>query len=273
MFNIPDKLVKEWQSNGVIHNHKLYINTMNIYFDTFKIVSRRTSIIERKDYKSYLSHLFGDIKVTTPLSDIFFPTPKRGKEALTINKDAIEYKSFVDRINIDKFFAAMPEEHEVTKKLIEDKGLFDKIIDDCYVHFMVYYMLNQTELIRIKEMGNLTPVVDYMIANITLKDMKNYLSTTRRINIDKYSKIGVDMIFNPELLTLQKFYEQGGPMFGSLDVQLLMQKLISNLVLKSDIYIIMAIYTVLSFAQSEMMHGITDRDECSKYVIDVISKL
>ena len=62
-------------------------------------------------------------------------------------------------------------------------------------------------------------------------------------------------------------------MFGSLDVQLLMQKLISNLVLKSDIYIIMAVYTVLSFAQSEMMHGITDRDECSKYVIDVISKL
>lgn len=273
MFNIPDKLVKEWQSNGVIHNHKLYINTMNIYFDTFKIVSRRTSIIERKDYKSYLSHLFGDIKVTTPLSDIFFPTPKCGEESLTINKDAIEYKSFVDRINIDKFFTAMPEEHEVTKKLIEDKGLFDKIIDDCYTHFMVYYMLNQTELIRIKEMGNLTPVVDYMIANITLKDMKNYLSTTRKINIDKYSKIGVDMIFNPELLTLQKFYEQGGPMFGSLDVQLLMQKLISNLVLKSDIYIIMAIYTVLSFAQSEMMHGITDRDECSKYVIDVISKL
>ena len=58
-----------------------------------------------------------------------------------------------------------------------------------------------------------------------------------------------------------------------IDVDQLLRRLCANIVFNSDIYIVIAIYLILSFSKVDIKENNFDGSPCATYVRDVISKL
>ena len=85
---------------------------------------------------------------------------------------------------------------------------------------------------------------------------------------------GKGFVFNPDISATQKFYKNPTKeTIPTLDVVNLIMRLISNIVLKTDIYIILGVYLILSFAMSDFNNDKIEDSPCATYVRDVLSKL
>jgi hypothetical protein len=72
---------------------------------------------------------------------------------------------------------------------------------------------------------------------------------------------------------MKKFYDEEHGDFKTLDVVDIINRLTSNEVVKSDIWIVTALYLTLSFAMSDIYLNKIDESECAKYVRDVLAQI
>ena len=74
---------------------------------------------------------------------------------------------------------------------------------------------------------------------------------------------------------MHKFYVKGHEKdnIRSFDTSNLLLRLLNNITIKSDIYIILGIYTTLSFAMSDITNEKISDSPCIVYVRDVLSKI
>ena len=72
---------------------------------------------------------------------------------------------------------------------------------------------------------------------------------------------------------MKQFYEQEHEACPAFDVENLMKRLVTNEVIKSDIYVVTAIYLALSFAMSDIYTQHVEESPCAEYVRDILSKL
>ncbi len=133
----------------------------------------------------------------------------------------------------------------------------------------------------------MTPIIEYIVENITIDDLKANL-TSKRINMEKVVPRIKETIFLPDLGRIKSFYHTENPLFDIFDAENLIQRLMSNITLTSDMYIISGIYHLLTFALNDFAKNIDSIEEqkkdgaecpdvslskCEEYVINVLSKL
>jgi hypothetical protein len=128
-------------------------------------------------------------------------------------------------------------------------------------------------MIRLNTYSNFTPIIEYIVNNITLDDWKNFL-VSKRINEEKYAKNCEDIIFNPDVSATYKFYiEPQKETTPKFDVVNLMMRLVTNMVVKTDIILILGVYLTIGFAMSDFNNDKAEDSPCAKYVREVLSKL
>ena len=117
-------------------------------------------------------------------------------------------------------------------------------------------------------------MIEYVVTNIDIHDMKRYL-ISNKINPEKIEKHSDTVFFGPDYDMICKFYmdeknaENNLPIF---DLDHLMQRLMTNITLTSDIYIIVGIYLTASFAVADLK-GNTPNSPCAEYVRNVLAVL
>ena len=86
--------------------------------------------------------------------------------------------------------------------LSDNANTYDDIIDDIFINFCIYRYLAQIDLIRMKSVSNYTEIIEYIVNNITKKDIQSFL-VSKKINEDKYIKYCSDILFNPDVSRTQ----------------------------------------------------------------------
>lgn len=272
MFNIPNKTLLEFRDH--FQTHKVNIAACNIYFQTIRMLNGRHKIVDRKTYADNFLDMLSDIELVTPPTDSFVPTDGETKDLFMVNQLTPEYVEISKRIPMSLIESAFPATNNIVMTLKEDPNKLGTIHDDIYIYYCLYKYLYQIDMIRLNMFSNYTPVIEYVVNNITLKDWKNYL-VSKNVNEEKYAKNFEDLIFNPDISATQKFYmgKHEDETIPNIDVVNLLMRLSSNIVLKTDIYILLAVYLTLSFAMSDFNDTVSEDSPCAKYVRDVLSKI
>lgn len=293
MFNIPAGKIQEFHK--IYENHILNISACNIFFYHIKLVAHRPTLLKRDDYYEYYN-IFSDIELKTAPMDTFVEIPdepetseENGEETgeelneksfeailnemphiVEINRICPEFIQIQNRITKENILQNFPEDHPVTAAIKADENNLDKFVEDCFIHWSVDAYLKNIDKLRLSLISNATPLIEWTVENISEKDLKNYLMTTRRINIEKVFEKSEDIFFKPDYNFTCKFYKENEEF--NIDVDNLMQRMISNEVIKSDIYIIIAIYMILTYCKVPIAGKETTDERCVNYIRDVISK-
>lgn len=271
MFKISDKTRNEFAS--LFENHRVHIAACNIFFQNIRMLNGRHKLLDRETFVEYFKNIVNDIDLESSPIDSFIPADDTVDDLFLVNQLVPEYKRISGRMTLSFICDILPPTNEISMKLKADPNLLETVVDDIFVYYSLFKYLDQIDMIRLKMLSNITPIIEYTVQNISERDIKDFI-ISRKINEEKYNEKCVDILFNPDVAVTQKFYalehaEQGIP---SINVINLMMRLVTNTVLKSDIYIILSMYTILSFAMSDIRTNNME-SQCAKYVRDVLSKI
>lgn len=277
--------MKEFKS--IYEKHILNTSACNIFYYHIKLIAKRPALISRDDYKEHFN-LFSDIELVTAPMDTFVEIPDEEPEeetedesiedienthVLEINRLCPEFVKIQNRISEEQIRLNFPPDHNIIKYLDDPTADKDTIIDvftcDCFYHWCVQQYLSDIGKLRLSILSNITPLIEYTVENIDLKTLTDFMSVSKNINQDKIREYSDDVFFKPDYEYIQKYYMIPHGDIEQFDVKSIMDQLITNIVVKSDIYIIIAIYMILSYCKIAE----EDKQECSDYVRDVLSKL
>ena len=277
MLKVPDGRVKEF--GDAVMNHKVNVSAMNVYFQNIRMLNGKHKYIDRDTYSDVFKHALSDIELVSSPIDSFVPADnddEHGDELFYVNQLMPEYVEISERLTIDVLKTELGTAHPAIVALINNECTLDRLIDDIYIYYCLFKYLEMIDIIQIKSYSYLTPIIEWIVDNVTLKDIKGFMHS-KNFNPEKYTKNFEDLIFNPEFAITHKFYAgkegnvEGTSLFcDSFDIGKLMIKLASNIVIKSDVFWIIGIYMICSFAIFDK--GNPD-SKITKYVSDVISKI
>lgn len=289
MFNLPDKTANEFKK--LFETHRVQISAMDVFYQNIRMLNKKNKLLDRDSYSEYVLGILNDIELVTSPIDAFIPdvSDDETEEAnsveenenendddsiFKINRSVPEYEKIKNRMTIDFIYEILPMTHEVVMKLKEDPTALDTVIDDMFIHYCLFKYLDQISKIRLMMYSNTTPIIEYVVCNIDEKAIKNHL-VSKNINVDKCREKADEIIFNPDLMIMHKFYvkEHEKDNIPSFDTSNLLMRLLNNITIKSDIYIILGIYTTLSFAMSDITNEKISDSPCIVYVRDVLSKI
>ena len=277
MFQVPQSTLNQFKE--LYDNHLMYINTCNIYFHTIRLINGKHNILDREAFDEYYKNITCDIELETIPIDAFIPNTEHDEEngnqigIFMVNRDVPEYQKLKKRVKLDDIFNTFPVTHIVYTTLKEDPSKLDVVTDDIFTYYCVFKYLRQIEQLRVHDISTMTPVIEYIVQNFDLNTMKSYLDRNK-IDEEKCMKYWEDIFFLPDVQHTKSFYlDETHSGFEPFDVVDLMKRFLTNLVLKSDIYIISGIYLILSFSKVDITENNYDGSPCATYVRDVLSKL
>lgn len=289
---ITTDLIPVNQSN--YQKYLLCVNNMNICWNTGLLISKYAKIIDRETYEEHIErHLAGVAAVSEPIDDFIVnhdfvideeQIPKESDDTTDIDEMSLlkantqtpEYIAISDILTYDKLSEILPKTSDGYMKLIETPTNIEQILNDVYVHFCLSkYEMAKTRLL-IKSYGVMREYIEYLVNNIDVKSIKNGIHT-RKINIKKCSKYIEDNFYKPQLAYLDNFYNynhesDGERPFKPFKPSELICVLLSNIDIKSDIYMIIAVYLTLSYAMPDIAAGDVDKSYV-KYVIETLSNI
>jgi hypothetical protein len=273
MFTVPGNLRAHFK--GIYEQHRLYVNTCNIYLHTIRLINNKTKWLTKEDYENYYLNITKDIEMGSHPLDAFIPNENPTEDdpsIFIVNRCAPEYERIKKRVTLEDARETLPITHPAYVALNENPNKIDTLVDDVFIQFCVYKYMHQIEMIRVNDISAMTDIIEYVVNNIDYKQLKDYLST-KRINEKKCAKYWEDAFFIPDMRLTKSFYEDHHDGIDSFDAENLIKRLITNLILKTDIHIIVAIYLTLSYSRIDIMEGNFDDSPNAKYVRDVLSKL
>lgn len=288
MFNIPGKERDEFFK--LYEAHRMNTSAKNVYFQNIRLLNTyKTELITHDDFDQYYKGILADVENTSSPIDCLIPNDQKlinedsddpnaeikvpeGYKMFVINQLVPEYKTIDARIRGDKMEDVLPADHAARMAVLDNPDKMGDVIDEIFVHWLIYKYLEAIEKLHMSAYSNYTPVIEWTVKNIDLKTLKGYLSSSR-LNMDKVRSKTHDFIFKPDLSRMKKFYDEEHGDFKPLDVVDIINHLTSNEVVKSDIWIVTAIYLTLSFAMSDIYLNKIEDSECAKYVRDVLAQI
>ena len=271
----------------LLKHHMLLIATSDVYFQNARLLNGHHKYLDFESYNKYYKNILNDIELVTEPLDAFLPfIPDDDTNAnmdevydgmFVVNRVGPEYEKIDKRVTIEDLKATLPSTHPAVVAVIEDPNKMNNIKDDIYISWSISKYLQQLDSIRLAILSNMTPAIEYVVDNVSEKTIKRHLHSNK-INVEKYNKTIKDLLFKPDVDYTRAFYETARKDIPEIDVELLMQKLCSNIDCKVDSTIVVAIYLTLTFAITDicnMPNNISEEDypKCAKYVRDVLSKI
>ena len=270
MLKLPSSMLREMASKT--QSHKVSIAACNIFTQTIKMLTKMNELIDRKTYEEVFLNFLSDIELTTPPTDAFIPSEDSNK-LFVVNQVVPEYIEITKRIPMNMLEETLSPASALIVLLKNDPTKLSKVHDDLFVFYCMYKYSEQIDILRLDMFSNYTPMIEYIVNNITLQDWENYL-VSKRINTEKYAKLCEDLIFNIDITITHKFYLNNiSPNVPNFDVVNLLMRMATNTVLKSDIYFVLGAYMIMSFAMADFKNDKVDNSPCVKYICDVLSKL
>lgn len=284
MFNIPGKNKEKFYE--LYETHRMIVSATNVYFKNIHLLNTtKTKYISRDDFKEYYKNILEDVKLESSPIDVIIPNTTdyeedengnpiipEDDEMFFVNQEVPEYKTIRARIEAEDIATVLGDTHTAVVAVKDNRDKLIKVIDEIFIHWLVFKYLDNIEKLHLESLSNFTPVIEWVVENITEKDLKNFL-ISRRINEEKFNSKSHEFIFRPNLSRMQDFYSREHDTCAAFDVEDLLKRLVTNEVIKSDIYIITALYLTLSFAMSDIYTKHDDESPCAKYVVDILSKL
>ena len=283
MMLIPMGLDRKWDI--IYKQHQYLVNSCNIYFNTIKLINGKHKLLDRDGFVEYYKTILDDIELSSHPIDLFIPNENMEAELeaedgtvpqiVVVCRTTPEYERIKKRINLDDLYATIPETHPVHMELKQNPGKLDIVIDDIVTYWCLYKFMHHIEMIHLKEIGLLKPIIEYTVENLMIDNWREYLTNTKRIHDKKVNKWMEDNFFGPDYEQTRAFYQVESVENQAIviDVDLLLRRMCSNIVFNSDIYIIIAVYLILSFSKVDIKEGNFDGSPCAKYVRDVIAQL
>ena len=288
MFNIIGKQREEFFQ--LYEGHRMNVSATNVYFQNIRLLNTyKTEILTRDAFKEYYKTILDDIKNVSSPIDCLIPNEQKlvnedsddpnaeiqmpeGYKLFIINQEVPEYKQIDARIRDDKIEEVFPPEHPVRMAVMDNPDKISQIIDEAFIHWLTFKYLETIETLHIQSFSNYTPVIEWTVNNIGEDDLKKHL-ISKNINMKKVVNKTHEFIFKPDLSRMKKFYDEEHEGFDHIDVVDLINRLTSNITVKSDVYVVTAIYLTLSFAMTDIYNGNTEESPCAKYIRDVLSKI
>lgn len=283
MMLIPMGLDRKWDT--IYKQHQYLVNSCNIYFNTIKLINNKHKLLDRDGFVEYYKNILEDIELTSHPIDLFIPNEKMDEELesqdgsvpqiVVVSRETPEYERIKKRINLDDLYATIPETHPVHMELKKNPGKLDIVIDDIVTYWCLYKFMHHIEMVHLKEISVMKPVIEYTVENISIDKWKEFLTSTKRINDKKVNKWMEDNFFGPDYEHTCAFYQSESVDNQAIVINVmdLLRRMCSNIVFNSDIYIIIAVYLILSFSKVDIKEGNFDGSPCAKYVQDVIAQL
>lgn len=287
MFNIIGKQLDEFYR--LYEAHRMNISATNVYFQNIRLLNTyKTELLSRDDFVEFYKGILNDVKNESAPIDCIIPNDQKlinedsddpnaeievpeDYKLFIINQEVPEYKTIAARIKGDDMDATFPPTHPVRMAVMDNPDKITQIIDEAFIHWLVFKYLETIETLHIQTFSNFTPVIEWTVKNIGLKELKSFI-ISKNINLEKVRSKTHQFIFKPDLSRMKKFYEDDHDGFPKIDVVKLIEKLTSNTVVKSDIYVVTAIYLTLSFAMTDIYNGNLDEPHVI-YVRDVLSQI
>ena len=288
MFNIPGKEKDEFYH--LYEGHRMIISTTNVYFQNIRLLNTyKTELITRDDFKEYYKGILDDVENVSPPVECLIPNEQKfinedsddpnaeiqvpeGYKLFVVNQLVPEYKTIDARIRGDKMEDVLPADHPARMAVLDNPEKMTQVIEEIFIHWLVFKYLDTIEKLHIQTFSNYTPVIEWAVNNIDEKTLKNYL-ISKRINSDKVSSKTHEFIFKPDLSRMKKFYSEDHGDFKAIDIISIIGKLVTNEVVKSDIWIVAALYLTLSFAMTDIYNNQIEESPCAKYVRDVLAHI
>lgn len=274
MFNVPQSKINEFAK--LFETHRIQISACDVFFQNIRMLNGRHTILTRDDYEKYYRNFTRDIEIETSPIDAFLPCgdekpdPETGAptKLFVVNHVAPEYERIKKRIPLSELKKTLPPTHPVIMALDKNEVALIDVIDDIYIYYCLFKYLDQIDQIRIQIFSNMTPAIEYVVEKITAADLKRFIQS-KRVDPEKIAK-HLDLVyFAPDYKAICKFYQENPDPLYAFDLDNLLNRLTSNIVLKSDIYIILALYLTASFAVSDLTREVDS--PCVNYVREVLS--
>lgn len=287
MFNIIGKQLDEFYR--LYEAHRMNISATNVYFQNIRLLNTyKTELLSRDDFVEFYKGILNDVKNESAPIDCIIPNDQKlinedsddpnaeievpeDYKLFIINQEVPEYKTIAARIKADDMDATFPPTHPVRMAVMDNPDKITQVIDEAFIHWLVFKYLETIETLHIQTFSNFTPVIEWTVKNVGLKELKSFI-ISKNINLEKVRSKTHQFIFKPDLSRMKKFYEDDHEGFPKIDVVKLLEKLTSNTVVKSDIYVVTAIYLTLSFAMTDIYNGNLDEPHVI-YVRDVLSQI
>lgn len=287
MFNIIGKQLDDFYR--LYEAHRMNISATNVYFQNIRLLNTyKTELLSRDDFVEFYKGILNDVKNESAPIDCLIPNDQKlinedsddpnaeievpdDYKLFIINQEVPEYKTIAARIKADDMDATFPPTHPVRMAVMDNPDKITQVIDEAFIHWLVFKYLETIETLHIQTFSNFTPVIEWTVKNIGLKELKSFI-ISKNINLEKVRSKTHQFIFKPDLSRMKKFYEDDHDGFPKIDVVKLIEKLTSNTVVKSDIYVVTAIYLTLSFAMTDIYNGNLDEPHVI-YVRDVLSQI
>lgn len=274
MLKFPENKKRDFLDK--FQTHKVNVAACNIFFQTIRMLNGQHMYLDRDSYKEHFLMALSDIELVTPPTDAFVPNDAEDHSTrlFEVNRLSAEYLEIVKRLPANLIEDAFGPASALVVLIKNDPEKLDIIYDDIFIYYNLFKYIDQIDMIRLNMFSNYTDIIEYVVTNFTFADWKSFL-ISKKVNPEKYAKNCEDILFNPDIAATQKFYinntNENIPTFNLVD---LLMRLTSNIVFKTDIIFILAVYEICSFAMGEFANKQTDTDpKCRDYVTNVLSKL
>lgn len=254
--------------------HRLSVSATNIWFQHICLLDIKWKLINRETFVKNYRNILEDIELETPPTDFFKDNEdENAEDPMVIDHEAPEYQKIKDRVLAENIFDILDPMSEAFFALNEDyETAIEVVLDDIYIHWAIFKYIRQIDMIRITRIyTNLTPLIEYVVENVTLKDYQNHIHS-KRINDDKVKEYCDDILFGPDQSKVQKFYAEGHGDIPGFDVENLIKRIVSNIDITQDRFIPLGVFFCLSFSITDICKGNMDAP-CVKYIRDVLCKV
>jgi len=300
MFKLTDAQINEFAA--IYKQAQAARAFIDMYYNNIKMLHYiKPFYLTQEMYDDLYDGLLADIELVSSPIDIVipnnteYPKDENGKPIIpedyticVLNDCVPEYERIKKRVTIDDIKKTVEPSSPLYMAVLENPDNILKIINDVFRFWCIRRFFVRIEMGHLEELSILTPIIEYVVENVTMADLKNHLRSKKIKSMDKMADYIKETIFLPDLGRTKAFYNTENPICEIFDAENLLHRLVSNITIKPDMYIITGIYHAMSFAMNDIArnieiyndqieHGIEVPDislsKCEEYVIDVLSKL
>ena len=285
MFKVPQSKTNEFAK--LYKTHRVQISACDVFFQNIRMLNGRHTVLTRDMFQEFYRTFTSDIELQSSPLDAFMPcdtspenTPDEidpselvSQKLFLVNRDVPEYQRIKNRIPMEELKKTLNETHPVIMAMTTGKATYDDVIDDIFIYWSLFKYIEQIETIRIQIFANMTPLIEFINENICEHDIRRFL-ISNKIREEKVNKHQDMMFFGPDYNMICKFYmdesnpENGIPQF---DLDNLINRLMSNIVVTGDTYIILGLYLIASYAVADFKGPSPDTSESVNYVRNILS--
>lgn len=298
MFNLNVKNAKDFEQIYV-NARKLRCETDMFYNNIRMLHYMKTFFVTQEIYDDLYDGILSDIElVSSPIDTVIpnlddLPEDEQGNAIVpedytvcVLNDSVPEYTKLSHRVTADDILKNTEPSHPLHVALIENPNNIKKILNDVFKFFLIRRYFVQIELLHMNELSLMTPLIEYVVKNVTEKDIKSHIISTK-INMERSVPALKETVFMPDFGRVKAFYAEDSNVHAFIDVENLILTLITNKTLVSDMYIISAIFHIMSFAMIDFAKHEKEYDEqkeqgieepkieyseCEKYINEVLAK-